>query len=255
MLSNALIVVVSGVGVHENVVFLATVLTASGYNCDPSRRHLYPDVGVSGKRQGLLMFDGCPHLALPATEVLPGLAFLGSTDGAGRPRDLGWMFPAMAQLAHRQFVPAETVLFSEGDAARHYSLVVSGEFLAVRGRLPSRPIVRFLRSGDLVLGDCDGRHIASCYAVSDSIVLRIERQRLDQLSALDPALTRILRSVHAADLEMLLQSPGNPDLRRRRAGAAANRANSAPSMDDCGGDRANAPKSTRGDLGLARQET
>ncbi len=119
------------------------------------------------------------------------------------PKDDGWQ-DVLAPIATRQHLAAQSQLFIQDDAAKYCHFVVSGKLLAVRHCKNAYPAVRFLTEGDLVLLDCDDTHIASCYTVLDSQVLRIDRQRLAALAPGDPALMQMLHAVHASDLEMIL---------------------------------------------------
>ena len=112
--------------------------------------------------------------------------------------------------AVRRTVHAQHELFADGDPARWYYLVDDGRLLASRRRKAGKLAIRFLTSDDLFILDCNGTHAASCHAVVDSVVLVIERGRLDRLSRRDPALARVLANAHANDLEMILEtlSPG-----------------------------------------------
>ena len=109
--------------------------------------------------------------------------------------------------AGRRTVAAQATLFEAGELAKNYYLVVSGDLLVHRRlTLRSKPVIRFMRRGDLFIYDCDGRHAANCHATTDCVVLPIERCWLDNVSRGNAALAGVLKSVHATELEMILTS-------------------------------------------------
>jgi len=123
----------------------------------------------------------------------------------------------LTPIAARRTLLAQTDVFFAGERAHCYYLVVLGELLAVRQSARSYPAVRFMTAGDLFILDCDGGHFASCHAVLDSVLACIDRRRLHRLAQCDPALMRVLHSVHTAELEMILQGLGSePGARAQR---------------------------------------
>ena len=120
-----------------------------------------------------------------------------------------WLMKLGAPTVGRRVVATQRALFDAGDTANFYYLVVSGELLVHRRQRPrSKPGIRFMRRGDLLIYDCDGRHAASCHATIDSVVMPIERRWLNNVAGCNTALAGLLRSVHAAELELILGSLG-----------------------------------------------
>lgn len=122
-----------------------------------------------------------------------------------------WLEQALMQYASRRAVAARTELFSRGDQAKAYFLVVSGELLVCSRRVGTRTVIRLLQAGDLFIHECDGVHAAECSAVRDSSVLRIDRRRFDSLCRIDPWLRDIRTALHSTELEFLLAGPGPID--------------------------------------------
>ncbi len=60
----------------------------------------------------------------------------------------------------------------------------------------------------MLIYDCAGTHVAGCHATRASIVLAVDRRRLELAAMLDPVLAGVLRSVHAGELGMILRSLG-----------------------------------------------
>ncbi len=139
-------------------------------------------------------------------------------DSAGKQRnselDTRWLFSALAPFATLRYVAARRALFSARDPALGYYLVVSGKLMVHRriaGATTGQPktVVQSAECGDLLIYDCDGTHVATCDALEDSVVLRIDRRRFERQAALDPVLRRVGQSVHAGELEWILRSLGN----------------------------------------------
>ena len=119
--------------------------------------------------------------------------------------EFDWLLSALAPFATRRSVAAQTAIFTDGDAAHSYYCVVSGKLLVHRNRARSQPAAQFVTRGRLFIFDCDGVHMASCRAVVDSVVLRIDRRRFELRVGLDPVLRGVRNSVHANELEWILQ--------------------------------------------------
>ncbi len=129
-------------------------------------------------------------------------------------QDRSWMSSVLGSFARRRSISARSGLFSEEDPAPYYYFVQTGEFLVHRrierlrmGR--PKAAVRLVSEDDLFIFDCDGVHVANCDAVVESVVLCIERQRLEQLAALDPVLRRMLTAVHETELRFILRALGH----------------------------------------------
>ena len=129
-----------------------------------------------------------------------------------------WLIDLIEPFASRCVVPAQCSLFAAGDVVQGYFAVLSGELLVHRRQSSKhKPTIRIMTRGDLFIYDAADRHSADCDAVTGSVVLRIERQRLDELAGFNPDLADVLRVVHASELAMLLDSlaaqdflPGSP---------------------------------------------
>ncbi len=159
--------------------------------------------------------SGLPFVA----PVRPFQPVVEQWDGHTEPSE-DWLSKALAPFVTRQCVAAQSSLFAYGDRATCYYFVVSGKLL-IRRRAPrARSAIRFMTDGDLFIYDCDGGHVASCDAVVDSTVLRIDRRQFDRQARLDPRLGRVRDAVHTDELEFILRGLGPAP--RRRADLCAN---------------------------------
>jgi CRP-like cAMP-binding protein len=119
-----------------------------------------------------------------------------------------WLLDALAPLSVRLRLAPEAQLFAVGDPARRYYLVESGKLLVHRHGTHLRRVVRMACDGDLLIYGCGGVHAASCHAVEPSMVLAIERLRMERAAGQDSLLAGVLRRMHAGELTLLLRSPG-----------------------------------------------
>jgi hypothetical protein len=120
--------------------------------------------------------------------------------------DVDWLETVLAPLGARQLIGAQCSLFDHGTPARHYILVQSGKLLVRRRGVSARSAIRFASDGDFISFDCDGVHVASCEAIVDTVVVRIDRRTLDRQARLDPMLKRLCNALHASELEFILRS-------------------------------------------------
>ena len=126
----------------------------------------------------------------------------------GAEQDTDWLASVLAPFATRQCIEAQSSLFAYGDPATSYTFVESGRLLIRRRSLRARAAIRFMTDGDLFIYDCDGLHLASCDALVDTVVLRIDRCRFQRLALLDPVVAAVCNAVHASELEFILCSLG-----------------------------------------------
>ena len=131
-------------------------------------------------------------------------------------RDTNWLVAALGAVATRRQVSARSELFAIGDPAPSFYLLLSGELLIHRRRTPSmvgrgKTAIRLVFPDELFIFDCDGKHLADCSAISDCILLRIDRRRMERLAALDRVLRGVLHRLHANEIEWFLQSMGAYD--------------------------------------------
>ena len=96
--------------------------------------------------------------------------------------------------------------------------------LVYRQSSSAKPAIRVVTDGDLFTYDCGGTRAANCEALDDCAVVCIDRQRLHESARSSSLLTRVLRAVHSAELEMILESLGE---------SRAGRAPRASENDDC----------------------
>jgi CRP-like cAMP-binding protein len=111
-------------------------------------------------------------------------------------------------MAVRLRLAPQAALFQVGEAANRYYIVEWGSLLVHRRPFRGRPAVTFAKPGSLLIYDCAGTHVADCHATRASIVLAIDRRRLELSAMLDPVIAGALRSVHANELGMILRSLG-----------------------------------------------
>ena len=131
-------------------------------------------------------------------------------------RDSSWLVTALGPVATGRQVAARSELFAIGDPAPCFYLLLSGELLIHRRRTPSmagraKAAIRLVSPDELFIFDCDGKHLADCSAISDCILLRIDRRRMERLAALDPVLRGVLHRLHANEIEWFLQTLGAYD--------------------------------------------
>lgn len=113
----------------------------------------------------------------------------------------------LANQTTRRVVKAHCELFSIDQLARNYFLVESGELFAYRpGSSRQKAVVRTLHDGDLFSFECGERHAANCVATIDSVIRQIDRRVLQTSARMSRVVACILRAMHAAELEMILQS-------------------------------------------------
>jgi len=127
-----------------------------------------------------------------------------------------WMTELLSPIGVRRRIAAQSSLFNAGDRATHYFLVESGQLVVHRHPRATKPSVRLAEEGDLLVYDCDGVHAADCHSTQATIVIAIDRRRLELRAILDPALKGILHRVHAGELSMILESLGIDEDRRTR---------------------------------------
>ncbi|MDX2155698.1 MAG: hypothetical protein SFW09_04225 [Hyphomicrobiaceae bacterium] len=108
----------------------------------------------------------------------------------------------------RRRLPAQSTLFEPGDAARRYYMVESGRLLVRGGTLGQPPAMTIACDGTLLIYDCGETHVVSCHVVTASVVLVVDRRRLERAAETDAALMGALRSAHAGELGMILKSLG-----------------------------------------------
>lgn len=135
-------------------------------------------------------------------------------------QDPSWIAGTVSQFAARRRVSAQSELFARGDPARFYYLLLSGELLlylpAARSSAKrGKSAVRFVATDELLIASLDGQHMADCTATRDSIVLCIDRCRLERSAFLDSVLWRLICRVHAYEIEWLLQSTFPDDVTAR----------------------------------------
>lgn len=140
---------------------------------------------------------------------LPTPALATANDGAG-----SWLGDLLWPLGTRRRIRPHDGLFSIGDRASHYYLVESGRLLLRRAPQDAAPIVRVVEAGELFIFDCDWIHAADCHALTDAVVLAVDRRRVEIRALFDVALRGVLQAVHAQELAMILQSLGAGSLPR-----------------------------------------
>lgn len=113
---------------------------------------------------------------------------------------------AILRHAVRRRLPGGACLFRPGEPAPWIYIVETGRLLVHRSGPGGRPIVRHAGSGDLLVYDCDGSHVALCRALVDSVVCRIDRRHLEGVAASHPELADLLMSMHERELAMILES-------------------------------------------------
>ncbi len=135
-------------------------------------------------------------------------------------QDTSWLVTALGPFATRRQLAARSDLFAIGDPAPCYYLLLSGELLMHRPRRPSmagraKAAVRLVYPDELFIFDGGGTRLANGSAISDCILLRIDRRRMERLAVLDPVLRGVLHRLHANEIEWFLQSIGAGDGRAR----------------------------------------
>lgn len=112
---------------------------------------------------------------------------------------------AAAECGKRRSVGARTMLYQAGEAAVNYFLVQSGIFGLYHPERGRRRPVCFMRSGDVFSFNCGDLHALSCQAVTDAVVLALERTSLARAAAEDPEIAALLKRLHADELSILLR--------------------------------------------------
>lgn len=108
-------------------------------------------------------------------------------------------------------LPAYDDLFVRDDPTTHLYYLETGKLLIHRpiGRSATgraRSAIRHLYSGQLFSCDVNDKRVANCTAITDSILLCMDKGWLNKQAALDPRLERSLKSMHAMELCWVLQS-------------------------------------------------
>lgn len=70
--------------------------------------------------------------------------------------------------------------------------------------------VRLLGPGELLTWSCAALPQVDCFAVTATLLLRIDRRWIERQARLDPVLAQRLRAVHADELGWLLGDLGRP---------------------------------------------
>ncbi len=122
-----------------------------------------------------------------------------------------WITPALQGFATRHVVRARRDLFKIGDRVEGYYILISGDLLAyktcthvIAGGPKSQ--IRYVFPDELIVFEGAGKHVASCSAITDCIVLRIKRERMIRLTALDPILESVITRLHANEADWILQT-------------------------------------------------
>lgn len=118
---------------------------------------------------------------------------------------------AIAELAGatgsiRRHLGPQQKLFADGEADEGYYFVLSGEFLIHRRRPGLRPAIRFAGPGDVVRYAANGKHEASCHAVTSASVACMECIALDALAVADPVVARHLERLAALEAALVQQA-------------------------------------------------
>jgi len=95
-------------------------------------------------------------------------------------------------------------LFSDGDPAGCYYLVLSGELLVHRRRDGARPSVRFIGPGDLLMLASAGRREANCHAITAASAVALDCNTLETLAASNAAVRQHLDRVGADERALIL---------------------------------------------------
>jgi CRP-like cAMP-binding protein len=122
----------------------------------------------------------------------------------------------ISRLGRRRTIKAGARVVEAGNEARFYHIVESGA-LAVLDPLDGaeRPVA-FLAAGDMFSLDCGAEVALTCVALFPSVVIALDRRRLDAAAREVPALADLIRDTHAAELSRILECTQ----RRRRARTA-----------------------------------
>jgi CRP-like cAMP-binding protein len=125
--------------------------------------------------------------------------------------DRNWISREVAPIAKRRHIGAQLALFASGDMALNYYFVEAGNFLVTKCRERRRtgdPVaaIQFLSHGDVFIFNCGNRHFVDCVAVTDSVVLSVDRVLLQKHAVKNPDLSHALSVVHANELGWMIQS-------------------------------------------------
>lgn len=122
----------------------------------------------------------------------------------------------VSRLGRRRAISAGARVVEAGSEARFYHIVESGA-LAVLDPLggPERPI-GYLAAGDMFSLDCGTQVALTCVAIFPSVVIALERRRLEAAAREVPALADLIRDTHALELSRILECTQS----RRRARTA-----------------------------------
>jgi len=106
--------------------------------------------------------------------------------------------------AQRLSIGPHLPLFADGDPASCYYLVLSGELLVHRRRDGTRPSVRFIGPGDLVMLASAGRREADCHAITAASAVALDCSTLETLAASNAAVRQHLDRVGAEERMLIL---------------------------------------------------
>ena len=129
------------------------------------------------------------------------------SDGAAfdlRYEPVEWLSTLSAPFAEQQKIESQSSLFGAGDPAHSCYFVQFGQLMVYRPLTPSEPAkpkaaIRLCEYGDVISLAAGDVYAASCIAIVDSAVLRIDRQWLERQAQLDPVLRRILFATRARE--------------------------------------------------------
>jgi CRP-like cAMP-binding protein len=111
----------------------------------------------------------------------------------------------IARCGRRRTFAAGARILEAGSEARFYHFVESGAVAALDPFCGSERPVAFVGAGEMFSLDCGAQVGMTCVAVFPSVVIALDRRRLDEAARAIPALAALIRDTHAAELSRILE--------------------------------------------------
>lgn len=105
----------------------------------------------------------------------------------------------------RRILGKGQTLFDAGIVARDFYVVEQGVLLT-QAADSSIHQPRILSSGDVFILECGGTHFVSCEALTYAVVICLDRTLVERNAETNAAVARAIRSVHSAELHLILKS-------------------------------------------------